>query len=145
MPVSPSWVSGISACHFQNCQSLDKLLIVWVWHAIIRNRENSSWPQLFLPSFSSTSLSKHLTLWKFQCIALEPKTSWAGLFFVTDPATKNKQLRLWGQPEKFNNYVWYTSIFQVFSSCQNIFRKFTNHLFMSQLNKFTSSSISSIN
>ena len=25
MPVSPSSVSGISACHFQTCQSLDKL------------------------------------------------------------------------------------------------------------------------
>ena len=38
MPVSPSWVSGISACHFRKCQSFDKLWIFPVWPATFKYR-----------------------------------------------------------------------------------------------------------
>ena len=36
MPVSPSWVSGISARHFQNCLGFDKLWILRVWPATFK-------------------------------------------------------------------------------------------------------------
>ena len=37
-------------------------------------------PRFFLPSSCSTCLSKHLTRWKFQNIALEPEILWKRLF-----------------------------------------------------------------
>ena len=36
IPVSPSGVSGISACHFRNCRSFDELWIFWVGLATIK-------------------------------------------------------------------------------------------------------------
>ena len=96
MPVSLSCVSEISAYHFLNFQSLDELWFVRVgpasfkdWRAVESETRkihahsswflfwiSASWPPLFLPSYGSTSLSKHLTLWKFWCIASEPKILW---------------------------------------------------------------------
>ena len=39
----------------------------------ILSSNSASRPPLFLPSYCSTSLPKHLTLWNFQCISLEPE------------------------------------------------------------------------
>ena len=110
MTLSPSCVSGISACHFTSRRALnfssraDHLQILT--GRTLRNHENSlhcwsprcrhahscesflgillldgeTWPPLFLISYSSTCLSKHLTLWKFQSIAFEPEILWKRWF-----------------------------------------------------------------
>ena len=98
MPVSPSCVSGISACHFRICTSFNELWIFLVGPATFKYRtvkksetqehppqckhsfqilswNSASWPPLFLPPYCCTSLCKYLTLWKLQSIALEPRYS----------------------------------------------------------------------
>ena len=103
MPVSPSGVSGISACHFRTCGSLDELWIFRVRPATFKYRRalksettklppcsrldhsfelailawNSAYQTpLFLPSSCSVCLSRHLTNWKFQSSALESEILW---------------------------------------------------------------------
>ena len=105
MPVSPSCVSWISVFPVWTCQSLDKLWIFQVrlathkyWRAEssetrktsstlqacsffqILSWNSASQPPLFLPSSCSTCLSKHLTHWKFQRIALELGILWKRWF-----------------------------------------------------------------
>ena len=41
---------------------------------------SASWPPLYLPSACSTTSSMHLTIWNFQCIALEPEIPWKRWF-----------------------------------------------------------------
>ena len=94
--MSTSCVSGISAFHFRTYWSLDELWIFQVGPATykygraersdttktsstlqacsffrILSRNSASQPPHFLPSSCSTCLSKHLTHWKFQSIALD--------------------------------------------------------------------------
>ena len=107
MPVSPSGVSGISACHFRTCLSLDEFWIIRVGPATFRQALKSkttktpsmlqacsffrllSWnsafqPPCLLPSSCSKCLSKH---WhtensreSLQRIVLEPEILWKRWF-----------------------------------------------------------------
>ena len=105
MPVSPSGVSGISAFHFRTCRSKDEFefsesgpppkatLTDRQWNSKpkklppryrhahsfwILSWNSASQPLLFLPPYCCTSSesSKHLTLWKFQSLILEPEILW---------------------------------------------------------------------
>ena len=90
MPLSPSWVSGISACHFRTCWSLDELWILRVRPATFKYRpalhsKTTKTPFmqqacsffsnpflefcLLTPTFSSTILF-HMFVQAFSCYAI---------------------------------------------------------------------------
>ena len=91
MPVSPSCLSWISACHFRTFWSLDGLWIFQIGPATFKysraiqskTTKNpslqilffnpASQPPLFLLPSCSTYLTMHLTDWKLKSITLEPK------------------------------------------------------------------------